>query len=51
MQDSLSHKTEYLRNWNVSDIAIQSKVEYLGHFSTTEGLIFDKEGIFYMSDL
>lgn len=44
-------KTDYLRDWNMSDTALQSKVEDLGHFTTTDGMIFDKEGNLYLGDL
>lgn len=43
--------TEHLRNWNLSDTALGSKVEDLGRFNTTDGMIFDKAGNLYMGDL
>lgn len=43
--------TEHLRNWSLSDTALGSKVEDLGHFNTTDGMIFDKAGNLYMGDL
>lgn len=43
--------TEHLRNWNLSDTALGNKVEDLGHFTTTDGMIFDKAGNLYMGDL
>lgn len=44
-------KTEYLRDNNVSDADLGSKVEDLGHFTTSDGMIFDKSGNLYMGDL
>jgi sugar lactone lactonase YvrE len=44
-------KTEYLRDWNMSDADLGSKVEDLGHFTTTDGMIFDKKGNLYLGDL
>lgn len=44
-------KTEYLRDWKVSDTALNSKVEDLGHFASTDGMIFDKSGNLYFGDL
>ncbi len=43
--------TEHLRNWNLKDTAMNSKVEDLGHFTTTDGMIFDKQGNLYLGDL
>ncbi len=43
--------TEHLRNWDLADTAIGAKVEDLGHFNTTDGMIFDKAGNLYMGDL
>lgn len=43
-------KTEYLRNWNMADTALGSKVEDLGHFASTDGMIFDKNGNLYFGD-
>lgn len=43
--------TDYLRDWNMSDTALQGKVEDLGHFTTTDGMIFDKSGNLYLGDL
>lgn len=43
--------TGLLRDWKVRDTAIASKVEDLGHFNTTDGMIFDKTGNLYMGDL
>jgi sugar lactone lactonase YvrE len=44
-------KTDFLRDWNMSDTAINSKVEDLGHFTTTDGMIFDTAGNLYFGDL
>lgn len=44
-------KTEYLRDWKLTDTALASHVEDLGHFTTTDGMIFDKAGNLYLGDL
>jgi sugar lactone lactonase YvrE len=44
-------KTDFLRNWNIGDTAMNSRVEDLGHFTTTDGMIFDKAGNLYLGDL
>jgi len=44
-------KTEFLRDNNVSDADMGTKVEDLGHFTTTDGMIFDKNGNLYLGDL
>lgn len=44
-------KTEYLRNQGLKDTALQNKVEDLGHFTTTDGMIFDETGNLYLGDL
>jgi len=43
--------TEHLRNFEVQDSAIAASVEDLGHFTTTDGMIFDKKGNLYLGDL
>ena len=43
-------KTEYLRDWNLSDNDMGTKVEDLGHFASTDGMIFDKNGNLYFGD-
>lgn len=43
-------KTEYLRDWNMDDASLGSKVEDLGHFASTDGMIFDKAGNLYLGD-
>ncbi|QPH40834.1 L-dopachrome tautomerase-related protein [Pedobacter endophyticus] len=44
-------KTEYLRNFGMSETDLAAKVEDLGHFATTDGMIFDKAGNLYLGDL
>jgi sugar lactone lactonase YvrE len=44
-------RTEHLRNDALNAQELASKVEDLGHFNTTDGMIFDKEGNLYMGDL
>lgn len=43
-------KTAYLRDWNLADSAMGGKVEDLGHFASTDGMIFDKKGNLYFGD-
>jgi sugar lactone lactonase YvrE len=43
--------TDYLRDWNLKDTGLYTKVEDLGHFTTTDGMIFDKNGNLYLGDL
>lgn len=43
-------KTEFLRDWNLIDTALHSKVEDLGHFASTDGMIFDSSGNLYFGD-
>lgn len=44
-------KTEALRDWSLTDAALGAVVEDLGHFTTTDGMIFDDKGNLYMGDL
>lgn len=44
-------KTEYLRDTTLNDAALGTRVEDLGPFNTTDGMIFDKAGNLYMGDL
>jgi len=44
-------RTEYLRDENMSNADLGKKVEDLGHFTTTDGMIFDKEGNLYLGDI
>lgn len=44
-------KTEYLRNAGLNAADLAQKVEDLGHFTTTDGMIFDKYGNLYLGDI
>jgi sugar lactone lactonase YvrE len=44
-------KTEALRDTSLSTTVLASKVEYLGRFTTTDGMIFDRKGNLYLGDL
>ena len=44
-------ETKYLRNENLSAAQLGAKVEYLGKFTTTDGMIFDKQGNLYLGDV
>ncbi|WP_158826786.1 SMP-30/gluconolactonase/LRE family protein [Mucilaginibacter lacusdianchii] len=44
-------KTEHLRNEDLSDEELESKVEDLGSFATTDGMAFDTQGNLYLGDL
>jgi len=44
-------RTEDLRNASLSDTALGARVEDLGRFTTTDGMIFDKNGNLYLGDL
>jgi sugar lactone lactonase YvrE len=44
-------RTEHLRNDEMSSAMLGSKVEDLGHFATTDGMVFDKKGSLYMGDM
>jgi sugar lactone lactonase YvrE len=44
-------RTEHLRNDTMSSVTLGDKVEDLGHFATTDGMIFDKKGSLYMGDM
>jgi sugar lactone lactonase YvrE len=44
-------RTEHLRNDALNSEMLGSKVEDLGHFATTDGMIFDKKGNLYMGDM
>lgn len=43
-------RTVYLRDWNMNDAELGGKVEDLGHFASTDGMIFDEKGNLYMGD-
>lgn len=44
-------RTDYLRDSTLSAADLGTKVEDLGHFTTTDGMIFDKAGNLYLGDL
>jgi sugar lactone lactonase YvrE len=44
-------KTEFLRNDSIISQQMSSHVEYLGEFTTTDGMVFDKKGNLYLGDL
>jgi sugar lactone lactonase YvrE len=44
-------QTKYLRDENISAAELGSKVEYLGRYTTTDGMIFDPQGNLYLGDL
>jgi sugar lactone lactonase YvrE len=44
-------ETAALRNWSLNDAALEKKVQDLGHFVTTDGMIFDDRGNLYVGDL
>jgi sugar lactone lactonase YvrE len=44
-------RTEYLRNASMGDAEISAKVEDLGRFSSSDGMIFDKKGNLYLGDV
>lgn len=44
-------KTEDLRNTALTATELATKVEDLGHFRTSDGMIFDKKGNLYLGDL
>ena len=44
-------KTEDLRNADLSEDDLQARVEDLGRFTTSDGMIFDREGNLYLGDL
>lgn len=44
-------RTEYLRNDTMASATLGSKVEDLGHFVCTDGMIFDKKGNLYLGDM
>jgi sugar lactone lactonase YvrE len=43
-------KTEYLRNFSLPEGDQGNRVEDLGHFASTDGMIFDKSGNLYFGD-
>jgi sugar lactone lactonase YvrE len=44
-------RTEFLRNDTITSVALGANVEDLGHFATTDGMIFDAKGNLYIGDL
>jgi sugar lactone lactonase YvrE len=40
-----------LRNDTITSVALGANVEDLGHFATTDGMIFDAKGNLYIGDL
>jgi sugar lactone lactonase YvrE len=44
-------KTAWLRDTSLTAPVLASKVEYLGRFTTTDGMIFDQGGNLYLGDL
>jgi sugar lactone lactonase YvrE len=44
-------RTDYLRNDTMSSATLGSKVEDLGHFVCTDGMIFDRNGNLYLGDM
>ena len=43
-------QTEYLRNPDLSETEVESQVQDLGRFTTTDGMIFDLDGNLYLGD-
>jgi len=44
-------ETKYLQDTTLNETQLGVMVEDLGHFSTTDGMIFDRAGNLYMGDL
>jgi len=44
-------RTDYLRDTMLDASVLASKVEYLGRYTTTDGMIFDRKGNLYLGDL
>jgi sugar lactone lactonase YvrE len=44
-------KTKFLRDESLTAAKLGSKVEDLGNFTTSDGMIFDKQGNLYLGDL
>jgi sugar lactone lactonase YvrE len=44
-------RTEYLRDETMNSAALGNKVEDLGHFVCTDGMIFDRRGNLYLGDM
>jgi len=44
-------RTAYLRDGSLKDSQLLKRVEDLGHFTTTDGMEFDKQGNLYFGDI
>jgi sugar lactone lactonase YvrE len=44
-------KTAWLRDAQLTAAQLEAKVEYLGRYTTTDGMIFDKDGNLYLGDI
>jgi sugar lactone lactonase YvrE len=44
-------QTAFLRSDSLNEQQMETKVEDLGHFTTTDGMIFDKKGNLYLGDI
>jgi sugar lactone lactonase YvrE len=44
-------RTEFLHDWDMKEADLGKRVEDLGKFATTDGMIFDKDGNLYIGDL
>ncbi|GAA0564839.1 L-dopachrome tautomerase-related protein [Chitinophaga japonensis] len=44
-------RTEYLQNEDLASADLEAHVEDLGHFTTTDGMIFDEDGNLYLGDI
>ena len=44
-------QTKYLRNFDLSQTESASKVEFLGHFTVTDGMILDEQDNLYLGDV
>jgi len=44
-------RTDYLRDTSLSTPQLAAKVEFVGRYTTTDGMIFDKKGNLYLGDL
>jgi len=43
--------TKYLQDFSMPLTKLADKVQFVGHFTTTDGMIFDREGNLYLGDL
>jgi sugar lactone lactonase YvrE len=44
-------QTAYLRDSSLDEATLESKVQDLGHFTTSDGMIFDHKGNLYLGDI